>query len=265
MNVAVQFHDNFIDYNSCSARSQNGMNVMIHSREKTMQEEPIFYRRNLPHIQPKNSGFFITFRLANSLPTHVLQELRDEREVEQSDLTTQLREGRLGEREYRQASYRLQKQAFVRFDTWLDRYEDGPHWLAQDRNAQIVADEMHALHGERYRLLAFCIMSNHVHLLVDTTGFHLVSPAHKAGATTSYPLTDTLRLLKGRTARYCNQVLGRKGAFWHHESYDHVVRDASELGRIVRYIYNNPVKARLVENWEDWKFTYLSPSVAALW
>jgi REP element-mobilizing transposase RayT len=67
-----------------------------------------------------------------------------------------------------------------------------------------------------------------------------------------------LKLLKGRSARYCNQELGRSGAFWHHESYDHVVRNQEEYERIAWYIANNPVKAGLVENWEDWKFTFVS-------
>jgi len=67
-----------------------------------------------------------------------------------------------------------------------------------------------------------------------------------------------LRLLKGRTARYCNQVLERRGAVWHHESYDHVVRDIQELERIVRYILENPTKAGLVDDWRRWKFTFVS-------
>lgn len=231
---------------------------------RIMNAEPIFYRRNLPHVHPVDSVFFITFRLADSLPTHILQELRDESAREQSILETQLREQKLNERNFQLASYRLHKKSFGRYDVWLDRCEVGPHWFAQDDIAQIVADEMHALHDERYRLIAYCIMSNHVHLLVDVTGFNVVSATNQAGKSISYPLTDTLRLLKGRTARYCNRALGRSGAFWHHESYDHVVRDMNELGRITRYILNNPVKAGLVKEWEDWKFSYLSPSLADL-
>ena len=44
--------------------------------------------------------------------------------------------------------------------------------------------------------------------------------------------------------------------FWQHESYDHVVRDENELGRIVEYVLNNPVKVGFCENWEDWKYSY---------
>ena len=82
-----------------------------------------------------------------------------------------------------------------------------------------------------------------------------VIPPHY-GPTASHPLADMLRLLKGRTARSCNQTLERSGAFWHHESYDHVVRNEREFERIFWYILNNPVRANLEEKWEDWPFMY---------
>lgn len=72
---------------------------------RIMNAEPIFYRRNLPHVHPVDSVFFITFRLADSLPTHILQELRDESAREQSILETQLREQKLNERNFQLASY----------------------------------------------------------------------------------------------------------------------------------------------------------------
>jgi putative transposase len=127
--------------------------------------------------------------------------------------------------------------------------------LAQDEVARIVMQEMEHLDGERYRLLAFCIMPNHVHLLVDMHNFERGAPTNQAGTTRSYPLTDALRLLKGRTARNCNQQLGRTGVFWHHESYDHVVRDAHELERICTYILENPVKANLAREASSWPYT----------
>ena len=60
-------------------------------------------------------------------------------------------------------------------------------------------------------------------------------------------VADILRKIKGSTARECNKILSRTGAFWQHESYDHVIRDEVELKHIVEYVLNNPVKARLCE------------------
>jgi REP element-mobilizing transposase RayT len=215
-----------------------------------MTDSSVFYRRNLPHLHPADSTIFITFRLANSLPGQVLRQLRFERELRRSELSTTLPED-----EYRRSVYQLEKQAFGHFDAWLDRCNSGPRWLAVDAAAEIVARELHAPDGEGYRLLAFCIMPNHVHLLVDTAGFASASATNRRGSTVDYPLTDLLRRIKGRSARYCNEALGRSGIFWHPESYDHVVRDPGELERIVEYIVNNPVKAGLVEKWRDWPYS----------
>ncbi|MDP2303970.1 MAG: hypothetical protein Q8N03_16280 [Ignavibacteria bacterium] len=71
-----------------------------------------------------------------------------------------------------------------------------------------------------------------------------------------YIVTKILQDLKKFTAVKCNKLLNRSGAFWQHESYDHVVRDEKELRRIVMYVLNNPVKAGLCEKWEDWKYSY---------
>ena len=73
-----------------------------------------------------------------------------------------------------------------------------------------------------------------------------------------YPLKRIMQSLKRYTARQANKVLERKGAFWQAESYDHVVRDADELVRIVQYVINNPVKAGLVSYWEAWPWTYVN-------
>ncbi len=212
-----------------------------------------FYRRKLPHWLPPEATFFITFRLANSLPQSVLQELLAERDRERKQIEAQFSGVRRKE-----AICRLEKKYFGHFDAWLDRcLEPSPRWLAEPRVARIVSNYLHKLDGERYHLLAYCIMPNHVHLLIDTRGFDF-RPEH-SGATTSYPITDTLKQIKGTTARYCNQALGRRGTFWQSESYDHVVRDTSELKRTIWYVLENPVKAGLVARWQDWKWTYCIP------
>jgi REP element-mobilizing transposase RayT len=219
----------------------------------TMSDTTNFYRRNLPHIHPANAEYFITFRLQDTLPRAILEQLLDERHREEQKINTLISPARQeGER------YRIQKKQFGLYDSWLDRCIHGPRWLEEEKIAAIVAEEICRLDRDRYRLLAFCIMPNHVHLLIDTHGFFQTSTSNQAGATRNYPLADVLRLLKGRTSRYCNLALGRSGAFWHQESYDHVVRDAHELENIIRYILNNPVKAGLVEEWHKWKFSYVA-------
>lgn len=57
-----------------------------------------------------------------------------------------------------------------------------------------------------------------------------------------------MQRLQGCTACKANRLLQRKGPFWQHESYDHLVRGARGLERINAYTVMNPVKAGLTEN-----------------
>ena len=72
--------------------------------------------------------------------------------------------------------------------------------------------------------------------------------------------TTIMQPLKGYTARKANRLLGRSGAFWQHESYDHVVRNASEWQRIITYVFNNPIKAGLMDQWQKWQWSYYRDS-----
>jgi hypothetical protein len=63
---------------------------------------------------------------------------------------------------------------------------------------------------------------------------------------------DTLSRRKSFTANRANRILGRSGAFWQREYYDHLVRDQSELERAIRYVAANPEKANL----KDWKWVW---------
>ena len=210
----------------------------------------IRYKRNLPHIHPEGYPLFVTIRLADSLPLEILAELKEQRERE------------LNSRPNISASdrYDIEKRYFGRFDKYLDRCEHGPRWLEREEIARIVMDKILDLDKSRYDLYTCSIMPNHAHLLFDS----LVADQSKhKGMSAKYPVTETLRLLKGSTARSCNLSLKRNGRFWHHESYDRFVRDEQELERIIKYILNNPVKAGLVKKWTDWKFTYINPELGS--
>ena len=110
-------------------------------------------------------------------------------------------------------------------------------YLQRPDIAQIVVGSIHK--GEElghYELNAYVVMGNHVHLLIEPA----IAPDR------------LLKSLKGATARYANSVLGRTGEpFWQKESYDHWVRNRSEFEKIRAYIENNPVKAGMVRNAQD--------------
>jgi len=119
-------------------------------------------------------------------------------------------------------------------DRLLDDTRTGPFHLRQPVIADAVMEAIH--YGAdvlgRYTLHAFVVMPNHVHLLV--------SP--------QIPLPQLTKTLKSFTAKQANQLLSRTGnPFWQEESYDHLVRDSAEWARIKWYIEQNPVRAGLVE------------------
>jgi putative transposase len=201
------------------------------------------YRRNLPHIQPPGATLFVTFRLAGSLPRHVLEALYRQSEerlaAKQHTLTTP----ELHKREL----YNEHKRLFAQIDHYLDTTQDGPHWLKEPAVAQMVVESLHYRHGKVYDLDTFCLMSNHGHVLF--------TPLEKENGR-YHSLSSIMHSLKLFTANQANDILQRRGAFWQHESYDHFVRDEAELRRIRRYILQNPVQARLVEHWEDWPWSF---------
>ncbi len=87
--------------------------------------------------------------------------------------------------------------------------------------------------------------------------FSIVDGVHVGRRDSStYSVTAILANLKWYTALKCNHLLCRSGSFWQHESYDHVIRTDEELERTIWYVLGNPVKAGLVDSWEDWPWTY---------
>lgn len=192
-----------------------------------------YYRRRLPHIQIAGSTYFVTFRLKDSLPKDVLEKLAEE--------TARIKELPKDETDL---GYR---RRFRKFDDYLDRVLCEETFLKNEQVADLVAESIHYRDGKVYDLVAFCIMPNHVHLVF--------MPLEKAEGV-FYSLTEILQSLKRHTARQSNLILGRSGAFWQDESYDHIVRDQAELERIIKYVLNNPAKAALVDDWSKWKWFY---------
>jgi len=115
-------------------------------------------------------------------------------------------------------------------------------------------------------LLANCIMSNHVHAILGIGDWPVSIGAEaedfeldKKVTPTEFPLTSALGSIKKYTARRANRILGRSGAFWQEETFDHLIRNGEELKRAAWYTLLNPVKAGMCHDWEDWPWTYCPP------
>jgi len=204
-----------------------------------------YYRRKLPHIHTPGSTLFVTFRLADAIPKVVLDQWLAEKAIRTNNLDHELKT-------------EFHRRWFARFEEILHKAETGPTWLADSRIAQIVSDSLAYRDGRVYDLLSYCIMSNHVHsvftpFLNETS---VIEEPVYGVMSDDAPLPAIMQSLKGYTAYKANRVLGRSGQFWDEESYDHEVRSSGELRRIIRYVLNNPVKARLVQHWSEWKWSY---------
>jgi putative transposase len=200
------------------------------------------YRRNLPHIQPEGASIFITFRLANSLPIEIMQRLQEEKELVEKRLK------QIVDKQERQKQSDIEEQElFDKWDNALDHLANGEKYLSNPEIANVVSESLHYRDGKVLDLIAFCIMPNHVHLVC--------TPLEET-VDTYFSLSKIMHSLKRHAARQANLLLNCSGKFWQHENYDHYVRDDAELERIIKYVIYNPVKAGLVEEWQNWKWTY---------
>ena len=166
-------------------------------------------RNYLPHFDSQDVVQFVTFRLVDSLPQAALARLKDD------TLPESLRHEMLDH-------------------GW------GACWLRSAPIADLVEDAFMTFDGSRYRLHAWTVMPNHVHVLFT------VLPEHPLGAIVSS--------WKRFTARKANEQLGRSGVFWQTEYWDRFIRSEAHFGAAEDYIDNNPVKAGLVSEPRLWPY-----------
>ncbi len=196
----------------------------------------IYERGVLPHWRQAGCTYFVTFRLADSLPQSAISELEDARHrwlLGQGIDPIQRDWKRMLARLPVEAKHEYERQVGDELNRRLDEGY-GSCTLRESDCRQIVGDALTHFHGERVWIGDYVIMPNHVHVLMTPMpGFELES---------------ILRSVKGFSARECNRALAGSGTFWQRESYDHIVRDLDQLERFQNYIGANPSKARLPES-----------------
>jgi len=169
----------------------------------------------LPHFDAPDVTQFVTFQLHDSFP--VTQRAEFEAILNEPDDSVKRKQ----------------------LEAWLDRGH-GECWLRRPGVAKILEKILLAADGRDYRMPAWVVMPNHVHLLVDVW---------------DVPLVKLINGWKGKSAREANQLLGRRGAFWQEDYYDTLIRDAAHLRRARRYTEQNPVKAFLTRTAREWPWS----------
>lgn len=187
-------------------------------------------RGYLPHRKVSGATYFVTFRLADSLPRTVLQQFMERHQIlalapcSEADRAEALRVAQRREIEHH-----------------LDRGTGACH-LRRVEIARWVIETLRHFNGQRYELHEWVVMPNHVHVLLTPSVGHSVS--------------DIIKSWKQYVAVRANRELGSEGCpFWQRESYDHWVRNPVEFERIAHYIRQNPVKAGLCSQAEHWPWS----------
>lgn len=188
------------------------------------------YRRNLSHFVGGFGPFFLTFNLYGAIP-------RDVRALRHRQIDYLREHGH-------------EQPWFATLESFLDRCE-GPLWLGQPDVASVVQDVLRQWEGVYYDLDCYTLMPNHVHLILRPYR------ESRDAAQKKLSLPYIMHGIKRASAVRANRLLNRSGAFWQHESFDRQVRNKEEYNRIVTYILRNPVKAKLVSQWQQWPWTYL--------
>lgn len=185
------------------------------------------YHNNLTHWEQDNATYFITFRLADSIPTEAIRKLGIKRDSwllanpPPWPLETELE------------FHHLFSQ---KLDEWMDRGH-GECLLQRVELRAALTDNLLQGHEKTYEMRSFVIMPNHVHILASLKDISL---------------PDALKRWKGSSATVINRMAGRTGTLWQKDYFDRLIRGSEHLFNAARYIQRNPVKAKLREH----EFTY---------
>ena len=172
-------------------------------------------RGYLPHLDAPGLVQHVVFRLADSLPKAILDDLARQQPRERHGATDAALDPGYGRRD-----------------------------LGDLRIAALVQAALLAFERQRYGLWAWCVMPNHVHVLLRAKSGH--------------PLNSIVHSWKSYTAKEASRLLDRTGRFWAREYFDRIVRNDNDLRRTVAYIEANPVKVGLCKSTEEWPFSSAS-------
>ena len=184
-------------------------------------------RGYLPHFDGAETVQHVTFHLADSLPKEVVDRLDEEIEslpVEKQDVARR-----------------------KRVDTWIDAGH-GSCVLQNPGIAEMVQTTLLYFDAQRYRLLAWVVMPNHVHVLFQPlNGWSVAKIVASWKKFTARKISDSFKSETGVSVEV-SQV-------WHREYWDRYIRDKSHFYQAMEYIHQNPVKAGLVDMPEGWPWS----------
>ncbi len=164
----------------------------------------------------------ITFRLGDSLPVETW--LRWKAKLEHEEPEAQRRSKRLRDA----------------VENYLDRGQ-GSCLFRDPGYARLVEESLLYFDGQRYRIMGWVVMPNHVHALIEIWD--------------GFPLMQIVHSWKSYTSHEIGKLRPLAGTLWQADYFDRFIRDEKHFHRALFYIENNPVKAGLCTKPEDWPFS----------
>ncbi len=216
--------------------SQPDINSLSHSIRPDWSQLKKNTSTFLPHWRIPGATYAVTFRIKDSLPASVFKEYEQKKSILLEQITQETQ--RAGSRDASDALRKLHTEIQSLTETIIEpalHAADGPRPLADPEIARMVVQALKHFHQERYDLLAWSVMPNHVHALL-----------------TPYEGQELEKILQGmktHSAKEANRLLGKTGTFWQEEYYDHIVRDGEDLKNQVRYILENPTHGHCSAEW----------------
>lgn len=186
-----------------------------------------------PHFDVPGLIQHITFRLTDSLPRTTIWQMEEELSI------------------FPRERHSIERRKHIQrlLDEGL-----GSCILKKDKHAQIVEESLFFGDGKRYRLIAWVIMPNHVHILIEQLeGWPLGKVVQSWKRHTTREI-NRLRSSSSETRRSQATSITRRTQVWERDYWDRYIRDQNHLEAAIRYIEWNPVKAGLVEAPEDWRW-----------
>ena len=206
---------------------------------------PVWWDRGyVPHVESHLLKQHVCFRLADSLPAKVVDGMWQELKATPPSLR----------------SAEMEKRVM----TYLEAGH-GSCLLREPELAALVQDAFIRFHGVRYSLHAWCVMPNHVHVLFQPlVGWTMSRIVSTWKSYTGRRISEWRKRagLAGVDVAAAGLVPGGPGV-WQREYFDRYIRDAGHYANTVDYIHENPVKAGLVKNAREWK--YSSVGVSPCW
>lgn len=187
----------------------------------------LWSRGYLPHLERADGTMFVTWRLADAVPLSVWQAMRSGESTSEYDALSRHKVG----------------------DQALDLGLGACH-LARNEIAESVVAAILTEHGRRIDVHAFCVMPNHVHVLL------------RIGRSVQLP--SVMQAVKSVSAHRANRLLGREGRFWQKEYFDVWLKSGDTARYAADYIETNPVAAGLCARGEDWRWSSANRAYRAM-